>query len=136
MYQAKADRRRQLRTGTVVAPSPNNNTIGDAEYSNPWTGSTSCPDGFDSPNVFRIELWDDDKGDKGYIHMCLRSKGEGPSGLIAGGYQSSDNDSCDKANYYTGEKSCPVGYKDKKIAKGNCGSDSSEMYICYNENQL
>ena len=107
--------------------------VGSSTYDNPWTGSLSCPDGFESEKVWRIEQWEDSKGDKAYIYMCV---GKEPAGLIAHGYQLSDNDGCNRENYYSGKTSCPEGYKDKKVGKGNCGDHSSELYVCYNEKQL
>jgi hypothetical protein len=133
MYQDKA-RRRQL-AGSEDESKDNKEVeiVDDAEYDNPWTGSLSCPSGFTASNVWRVELWDDDNH-KGYIVFC--NGDHGPAGLIASGYQISDNDNCNKVNHYTGEQSCPDGYKAVKVVKGDCNGDSSEMYICYNSDQL
>ena len=126
MFQLKDDRRR-LR-GAEDEPV----IVGDNNYDNPWTGDTSCPDGFEDSKTWKIISWDNQK--TAYVHFC-NGKG-GAAGLIAGGYQSSDSSSCDKTNHYTGEKSCPDGYTGVKVAKGDCGDNSSEMYVCYNEDQL
>lgn len=125
MYQEKS-RRRQLRGADGDEP-----IVGDNNYPNPWTGDESCPSGYEDSKTWRIVSWDNEE--KAYIHIC---NGKEPAGLIAGGYQTSDNDDCDKTNHYTGKESCPDGYKAVKVAKGDCNSKSSEMYLCYNEDQL